>query len=110
MNDESGSVIDASNLTKQSGSNESTANDYNNNKNDISPQEAMQKSCGCGKMSSEEANPSYIYALGRIEVRQPNVSVQKEYRQATGRIETAGQNDYEAMRSVLSSRANRYLV
>jgi hypothetical protein len=59
---------------------------------------------------SAGVTPSYIYSIGRIEVRFPNISIEKEYRQTMGRTDTAGQNDYETMRSVLSSRSNRYLA
>jgi hypothetical protein len=55
--------------------------------------------------------PSYVYAIGRVEPRFPSLAVEKEFEQATGRLEeTAGLTDREATRSVLSDRANRYLV
>jgi cyclic patellamide precursor peptide PatG len=54
--------------------------------------------------------PSYVYALGRIEPRFPSLSVEKELAQATGRAETAGLTDRQALHSVLSERRNRYLV
>ena len=53
---------------------------------------------------------SYVYALGRIEPRFPRPSVEKEFAQATGRAETAGLTDREALHKVLSERQNRYLV
>lgn len=54
---------------------------------------------------------SYVYAIGRVEPRFPSVAVEKEFAQATGRLEdTAGLTDREATRSVLSERENRYLV
>jgi hypothetical protein len=43
-------------------------------------------------------------------LRFPRVSVEKEYAQATGRAETAGLTDREALHKVLSNRENRYLV
>src|SRR5512147_2577044 len=54
--------------------------------------------------------PSYIYALGRIEPRFPTLSVEKEMAQATGRAETAGLTDRQALHGVLSERRNRYIV
>lgn len=54
--------------------------------------------------------PSYVYALGRITPRFPSLSVEKEFAQATGRAETAGLTDRQALQSVLSQRSNRYLV
>ena len=70
----------------------------------------------CG--STVESNPnggematySYVYALGRVEPRFPSPAVEKELAQATGRAETAGLTDRQALSSVLSQRQNRYLV
>ena len=53
---------------------------------------------------------SYIYALGQIETRFPNPSVEKEIAQATGRAETAGQTDRQAFQNLLAQRENRYLA
>ncbi len=56
------------------------------------------------------APPAYIYALGRIEARFPSLAAEKEFAQATGRAETAGLSDRQALQSVLAERQNRYLV
>jgi hypothetical protein len=53
---------------------------------------------------------SYVYAIGRIEARFPKQSVEKEFAQATGRAETAGLTDRQAVQKVLSQRSNRYLT
>jgi hypothetical protein len=53
---------------------------------------------------------SYAYAIGRIEPRFPRLSVEKEFAQATGKAETAGLTDRQALQKVLSQRANRYLA
>jgi hypothetical protein len=53
---------------------------------------------------------SYVYAIGRLEARFPNLSTEKEFAQATGREETAGKTDRQAFHAVLSKRENRYLV
>ena len=58
----------------------------------------------------ETAAPSYIFALGRIEPRFPSLAVEKEFAQATGRADTAGLTDRQALQSVLSARPNRYLA
>jgi hypothetical protein len=52
----------------------------------------------------------YVYALGRIEPRFPSLGVEKEFAQATGRAETAGLTDRQALQDVLSERSNRYLA
>jgi hypothetical protein len=68
----------------------------------------------CGGMV--EASPpgtgivNFVYALGRIEPRFPRLAVEKEFAQATGRAETAGLTDRQALHAVLSQRQNRYLV
>jgi hypothetical protein len=56
------------------------------------------------------APSSYVYALGRITPRFPSLAVEKELAQVTGRAETVGLTDLQALRSVLSERSNRYLV
>jgi PatG Domain len=53
---------------------------------------------------------AYVYALGRIEPRFPRLSVEKEYAQATGRAETAGLTDRQALQAVLAKPENRYLA
>jgi hypothetical protein len=53
---------------------------------------------------------AYIYALGRIEPRFPSPAVEKEFAQASGRAETAGLTDRQAVQQVLSQRQNRYLA
>jgi hypothetical protein len=53
----------------------------------------------------------FVYAIGTLEPRFPTLAAEKEFAQTTGRAEgTAGLTDREAVRSVLSDRANRYLV
>jgi hypothetical protein len=56
------------------------------------------------------AMPAYVYAIGRIEPRFPTLSAEKEFAQATGRAETAGLSDRQALHAVLSQRENRYLA
>lgn len=53
---------------------------------------------------------SYVYAIGRIETRFPNLAAEKEFAQATGRTDTAGKTDQQTFHAVLSKRENRYLV
>ena len=56
------------------------------------------------------AMTSYVYAIGRIEPRFPLPSVEKEFAQVTGRADTAGLTDRQAVQKVLSQRQNRYLA
>src|SRR5207302_5974011 len=53
---------------------------------------------------------SFVYALGQIEARFPNLAAEKEFAQATGRTDTAGKTDQQTLYAVLSQRENRYLV
>jgi hypothetical protein len=52
----------------------------------------------------------FVFAIGRVEPRFPSLAVEKEFAQATGRAETAGLTDRQALQTVLSDRANRYLA
>jgi len=70
------------------------------------------RTCGAGQATTgrEVATPRYVYAIGRIEPRFPRPSVEKEFAQATGRAETDGLTDRQAIHKVLSQRPNRYLA
>ncbi len=57
-----------------------------------------------------EASSSFVYALGRVMPRFPSLAVEKEFAQATGRVETVGLTDRQALQSVLSEKSNRYLA
>lgn len=70
--------------------------------------------CGCGGTGAVAApavvaNP-FVFAIGRVEMRFPSLSVEKEFAQATGRAETAGLTDGEALAAILARRENRYLA
>ena len=60
-------------------------------------------SCGSRRVrtAAPHATPSYVYAIGRIEPRFPRPSVEKEFAQVTGRTETAGLTDRQALQRVL---------
>jgi hypothetical protein len=80
----------------------------------ITPQ-AGCATCGAsggtpGLSSNGAGMISYVYAIGRVEARFPNLSAEKEFAQATGRTETAGKTDQQVFHAVLSQRENRYLV
>jgi hypothetical protein len=66
--------------------------------------------CGVAPANNTVAPASFVYAIGRIEPRFPRPSVEKEFAQATGRAETAGLTDRQAVQKVLSQRQNRYLA
>jgi len=68
----------------------------------------------CGVAAEENSNgeitPSYVFALGRVEIRFPSLAVEKEFAQATSRVNTKGLTDRKALHAVLAERANRYLA
>jgi PatG C-terminal len=78
--------------------------------NSLSPQPCPACGPAPGTNGGITANPSYVYAIGRIEPRFPRLSVEKELAQVTGRTDTAGLSDRQALQRVLSERQNRYLV
>jgi len=53
---------------------------------------------------------SYVYSIGRIEARFPNLALEKEFAQVTGRTDSKGKTDRQTFHSVLSQRENRYLA
>ena len=68
----------------------------------------------CGAAADSNGNgspaPSYVFAIGRVEMRFPTLAVEKELAQATGRANTKGLPDRAAAQAVLSDRSNRYIV
>jgi hypothetical protein len=79
-----------------------------------SPQTGGGTCANCGGVVASEgtgrATPSYVFALGRVETRFPSLGVEKEFAQAIGRADVAGQTDRQAFQSILSERSNRYLA
>lgn len=80
----------------------------------ISPQAGCATCGGSGGPTDLSPNGSgmvsYVYAIGRVEARFPNLAAEKEFAQATGRTDTAGKTDQQTLHAVLSKRENRYLV
>lgn len=69
----------------------------------------------CGATLESNGNggvvqPSYIFAIGRVEMRFGTLGVEKEFAQATGRADTKGLTDQAALYAVISTDANRYLL
>ena len=76
----------------------------------LSQQAGGCPTCGSAVGSNGAGTASFVYALGRIEARCPNLACEKEFAQATGRGDTAGLTDRQALHKVLSQKQNRYLV
>src|SRR3954453_16843946 len=56
------------------------------------------------------AQSDFVFALGQVEPRFASLAAEKEFAQVTGRADTTGQTDRQVLQSVLTERANRYLV
>lgn len=52
----------------------------------------------------------FVFALGQVDPRFSSPAVEKEFAQVTGRADTAGQTDRQALQTILADRANRYLA
>ena len=76
----------------------------------VSPQACS--TCGSAPAANggTAAPPSWVYAIGNIEVRFPSMSIEKEFAQASGRDKTSGLTDRQSLHAVLSRPENRYLV
>ena len=76
----------------------------------VRPQSEEEPCVNCDGNDGEANGNSYVYALGRVQVRFPSLGVEKEFVQATGRADVAGLTDPEALHAVVSQPQNRYLV
>lgn len=80
----------------------------------IYPQAGCTTCGGTGGSAATSPNgdskPSYVYAIGRIEARFPNLAAEKEFAQASARTDTIGKTDQQTLHAVLSKRENRYLA
>ena len=57
-------------------------------------------------MKSSSKRPTLLLLRARF----PTLAVEKEFAQVVGREDTTGLTDQQALRSLLSDRANRYLA
>jgi hypothetical protein len=77
----------------------------------LTPQTGSASCPTCaGATPNGTAPRTYVYAIGSIQMRFPDISVEKEFAQVIGRTNTKGMTDPEAMLKVLSERENRYLA
>jgi PatG Domain len=81
-----------------------------NTLNHIHPADAGEESCPTCSASKNAGLVQYVYTIGRIQPRFPNVSIEKEFMQATSRKNTAGLSDNQSMHTILSEPQNRYLA
>ena len=81
----------------------------------IQPHDDMEKPCGCATKQKEIGigyNPNYVYAIGKISFRFPNMSLEKELRQASGRKaeDLKGNAMPEVLSKTLTDPNNRYIA
>jgi hypothetical protein len=76
---------------------------------EVDVQPTMCANCAAAQEQAQAA-PHFVYALGRIEPRFPNASLEREFAQATARTQSSGLTDSEVLHEVLGGRENRYLV
>ena len=76
----------------------------------VSP--ATCASCGAAADYSPNgsASLSYVFAIGKVDMRFPSLAIEKEFAQATGRANTKGLTDRAAAHAVLSEPSNRYIA
>lgn len=80
-------------------------------RNTLTPQTGSASCPTCTGATPNDAAPrTYVYALGSIQIRFPDISVEKEFAQVIGRTDTKGLTDPQSMLKVLSARENRYLA
>jgi PatG C-terminal len=78
----------------------------------FSPQAGAAPGPACGS-AANAAPPTFVYALGRIAPRFPNLSAEKEFVQVAGREgadKTAKLTDQGVFHAILSKQENRYLA
>ena len=84
--------------------------------NSVQPLAAVEpeacSSCSGDKDGAVKSKPqpTYIYALGKVSMRFPSPAIEKEFKQAVARAETAGKTEVEIVHEVLSQPENEYLI
>jgi PatG C-terminal len=96
-------------------SKQNISTDSNTNTMLIQPQDEMEKSCGCRAKEQNHVtmnNPNYVYAIGNVSIRFPNMSIEKELWQASGRksddIKSLAQP--EVFNKILTDPNNKYIA
>jgi len=80
----------------------------------IAPQSGCS-ACGDAGQATDRspagtAMAAYVYSIGRVEARFPNLAAEKEFAQASGRTDSTGKTDQQTFHAVLSKREYRYLA
>jgi cyclic patellamide precursor peptide PatG len=77
----------------------------------VAPQACEDGSCAPDASAAGDQSGHYpfVYAIGNVEIRFPSLGVEKEFVQATGRADTGGLTDQQALQTILAQPQNRYL-
>jgi hypothetical protein len=97
-------------LSLNAGATPAVASPSTNGSGPIMPAQVAGTECPTCSTGSGNDAFSHVYAIGRVETRFPSLGLEKEFAQATGRAETAGQPDRQAFHTVLSQPQNRYIA
>jgi hypothetical protein len=76
----------------------------------VSPATCSSCEAAAESNANGAGSPSYVFAIGKVEMRFPTLGIEKEFAQATGRVDTKGLTDRAARHAVLSDRTNRYIA
>src|SRR5499433_2289674 len=76
----------------------------------IAPQTGCPTCGGAAAAGASSGLPPFVYAIGRVQARFPNLAAEKEFAQATGRTGTDGMTNQAAFHATLTKRENRYLA
>jgi hypothetical protein len=88
-----------------------TGEQVNTREHQASSAVPVEPGASAGALAAAPPPPaSFVYAIGRVDPRFPSLAVEKEFAQAIGQFDTAGQTDRETLRLVLAQRASRYLA
>ena len=76
----------------------------------VAPSQSREVPCPtCAAAATASLPTTFVYAIGRIEARFPQLSVEKEFSQAIGRNETAVRKRYSRALAELRSALERYV-
>ncbi len=78
----------------------------------IAPQSGCPACGDAGQVTDRRSSgmAAYVYSIGKVEARFPNLAAEKEFAQASGRTDTTGKTDQQTFHAVLSRREHRYLA
>jgi hypothetical protein len=90
---------------------ESTSSSLATRPSVLSAQTTLASCPTCSGLAPNGGDPrTYVYALGSINIRFPDISLEKEFAQVMARTDTKGLTDRQALLKALTPPENRYLA